>query len=174
MTDHVTQRAELPPRSRISGVDVDVLPVRHSSPPAARGRGWWFLSITATNFWLDALLLALFLGQFWVSLVLRFAFPPGPAAGGWTLWGYGYTGWTSLRFGLTCAFGAAVVLHLMLHWNWICSVVGKWLRGGKPKGPVAKDDPTRTIWGVILLIGVLGALGILLGLAKMTMVSPYQ
>ena len=170
-----------PPQTRLPEPRFPQTEIGAPSPRADRdaegrssGRGWWFLSITATNFWLDVILLVLFLSLFWVSLVLRFAFPPGPAADGWRLWGYTYVGWSNVRFYLVCGLGAAVILHLMLHWNWVCSVVLKWLRHGKPKKPMAKDDPMRTIWGVILLIVVLGAMGVLLGLAKLTIVSPFE
>ncbi len=174
MTDTTPPQTELPESRFPAEARVPRRTPQSNAESRSTGRSWWFLSITATNFWLDVILLVLFLSLFWVSLVLQFAFPPGPAADGWQLWGYTYVGWSNVRFYLVCGLGAAVILHLMLHWNWVCSVVLKWLRHGKPKKPVAKDDPMRTIWGVILLIAVLGVMGVLLGLAKMTIVSPFE
>ncbi len=65
------------------------------------------------NFCLEALLLVLFVACVWCVAVTRFAFPPATAA----------AGWRDLHFGLLCALVLAVLVHVMLHWNWVCGVV---------------------------------------------------
>ena len=92
-----------------------------SSEP--RSSGQRRISRTAVNFLLDLALLVAFLGLIWSTAVLRFVFPPATAAAGWTLWGFNYDDWSGLQFALVCVLLLGVVLHVMLHWTWICGVI---------------------------------------------------
>lgn len=117
------------------------------------------MSRTLVNFFLDCLLLALTLALVWNATVLRFVFPAGTHAGGWRLWGMDYDAWADLQFALLGAFLLSVLLHLMLHWNWVGSVVATRLlhRAGK------LDDGAQTLFGVGTLIAfVLMTLGLLI------------
>ena len=107
------------------------------------------LSRTTINFWLDTLLLLLFLILSWVAVVTRFIFPPGPDAAGWKLWGWNYDHWCGLQFAMLCLLGLAILVHVMLHWTWVCGVVANWRGQKKDTG---RDDGSRTLWGVGLLI----------------------
>ncbi|HMO87296.1 MAG TPA: DUF4405 domain-containing protein [Lacipirellulaceae bacterium] len=109
---------------------------------------------TEVNFWLDAVLLVLFSLLCWAAVVVRFVFPPGPMAAEWVLWGWGYQQWANLQFGLLCALAAAVLLHVMLHWSWVCGVVSSKLR----QRATAQSDGSRTLWGVALLLVVVHAI----------------
>lgn len=131
------------------------------------------LTKTDVNFWLDACLLVVFSVLCWNSVVVRFVFPAGPEADGWTLWGWGYDAWAGFQFATVCLLAAAVVLHVMLHWSWVCGVVASKLR--KKKGaaaPVAKDDASRTLWGVGLLIVVFNLIGLGVAAALLTVQAP--
>ena len=75
------------------------------------------ISRTDVNFWLDFLLLALFLAVCALSVILEFIFPVGPRADGWLLWGKDYGEWSRIRFAFLATMAAAVVLHVMLHWT---------------------------------------------------------
>ncbi len=126
---------------------------------------------TGVNFWLDVCLALLLLTQLWITFVLRFAFPPGPEAAGWSLWSWSYEAWFRAYFGTACVLASAVVLHVMLHWSWVCGVVSRWFRRpGSPKPQT--DDPVRTLVGVMLLIGILVVMGIGLAAAIFTVVGP--
>jgi len=127
------------------------------------------LSKTVINFWVDVLLLILFAALGGVSAVLQFIFPIGTAADGWTLWGAGYVGWRDLQFGVLCAFGLTVVLHVMLHWDWICVVFAKNVLGQRQ---TQDDTGVRTLYGVALLIVILGSWCALLIAALFTIQSP--
>ena len=130
-------------------------------------------SKTTTNFWLDVFLLLTFLALCWTSVVLRYVFPPGPKSDGWTLWGGDYLAWTDLQFAALCVMIAAVLLHLMLHWSWVCGVIGNWRR--KRAGDAAKptaDSGSRTLWGVGLLILIVNVLGVGTALAVLTIHGP--
>lgn len=110
---------------------------------------------TDVNFWLDGLLLVIFSAMCWAATVVRFVFPPGTQASGWSVWGWDYDQWSALEYALLCAFAGAVLVHVMLHWNWVCGVVASKLR--KRRGPAAagkRDEGSWTLWGVGLLIVV--------------------
>jgi hypothetical protein len=106
------------------------------------------MSRTLVNFCLDALLLVITLGVIWTSCVLKLVFPPATRAVGWTLWGMGYDGWSDVQCGLLAAVALAILVHLMMHWSWVCGVIAARLlrRGGKA------DDGVRTLYGVGTLI----------------------
>ena len=48
------------------------------------------MSRTLINLLLDIFLLLVFLTLAWVSIVVRFVFPEGTIADGWTLWGQSF------------------------------------------------------------------------------------
>ena len=75
------------------------------------------------NFVVDAALLALAVLLLFTAAVLRFVFPAPSVAAGWTLWGYGYDAWSNFQFALVAVFGLAILLHVMLHWSWVCGVI---------------------------------------------------
>lgn len=66
------------------------------------------------------------------GLVMRFTLPPGTGGRGGglrsTLWGWSRHDWGNLHAWLSVAIGALLVIHLALHWNWICCVSEKLLR----------------------------------------------
>lgn len=126
---------------------------------------------TLINFWLDAILLILFLLLVWVSCVLQFVFPPGPNAAGWTLWNFDYVEWSRFHFALVCGMVLTILLHVMLHWSWVCGVIAMRIAaraGGKRK----IDEAAQTLYGVGLLIVLLNVLGITLAVAVLTVRSP--
>jgi hypothetical protein len=117
------------------------------------------------NFWLDTLLLILFSALMMVSVVVRFLFPPSIYAQGWKLWGGSLVDWMNLQFGLVAALALGILLHVMLHWSWICGLIAVgWKRDKKAK----LDDGLQTIYGVGFLIVLLSVMGVVLAWAKLT------
>lgn len=139
-----------------------------SPAPTRSPRGW---SRTIVNFWLDLALLIAFLSLAWVSVVLRFVFPAGTAAAGWTLWGRGFDDWSAFQFVLLCVFALGVLLHLMLHWSWVCGVVSSRLSRWRGK-PIRFDEGAQTLYGVGLLIVVVNVVGLLIAAAALTIQMP--
>lgn len=131
------------------------------------------ISRTVVNFWLDTALAVNFLALVWVSFVLRFVFPRSADAAGWSLWGYGYGRWQNLQFGLLSVLLFGVVVHVMLHWTWVCGVITGHLPkiDGKPR---RWDDGTRTLLGVGLIVVLLNVLGALMALAALMVQSPLD
>ena len=58
-----------------------------------------------------------------MSATLQIVFPAPTAADGWTLWGLSYDQWRDVQFVILCLLALDVVLHVMMHWNWVCSVI---------------------------------------------------
>jgi hypothetical protein len=129
------------------------------------------LSRTTVNFLLDTALLLVFLAIGWISVVLRFVFPPGTAATGWRLWGYGFDDWSAFQFSLLCVFALGVLVHLMLHWSWVCGVVASRLSRWRGHS-VRLDEGTQTLYGVGLLIVACNVVGFLIAAAALSMRMP--
>ena len=132
---------------------------------ASRGSFWNRYS-TIINFWLDTLLLVLFMAQAWIFSVLHVVFPRG-AGSDWKIWGATPLDWSESLFVLFCVFAAATVLHVMFHWAWICGVVATRFLGRKP----GKDDGTHTLIGVCLLVFLVHVLLIGILVTKMGLVN---
>lgn len=131
---------------------------------APRGR----VSRTMVNFWLDAALAIVFVCLCITAVIVQFVFPVGVAARGWMLWGLTYGGWSSLQFALVAILGLGVLVHVMLHWPWVCSVFAKRVLG---RGQVP-DDGIRTVYGVSLLITLLMLGAVAVGAAQWMIMSP--
>ena len=124
------------------------------------------------NFWLDSILLVSFSTLIWISVVVQFVFPPAEAASGYTLWGRSLSQFMDLQFGVLAFFFVGIVLHLMLHWSWICGVLGSRLlraRGGKKR---TMKDGQRTIFGVGLMIVLLNIMGLGIAIAALSLRAP--
>lgn len=127
----------------------------HEERSATEKRTGSRVSKTIVNLCLDVTLLALFVVFAWISAVLRFAFPALPDASGWTLWGYDVVDWRDAQFNVLCLFGAAIVLHVMLHWSWVTGVINQRVF----KRQVIPANGVDTLIGVGLLALILHLLG---------------
>jgi hypothetical protein len=129
------------------------------------------LSRTDVNFLLDAVLLLLFVALCVCSVILEFVFPAGTQADGWFLWQLSFNEWSRLRFILLSILAMCVLVHIMLHWSWICGITGRKLN--RNSGPTAThDDPRRTLWGVALLILIVNLSGIIVSAATLMIQAP--
>lgn len=139
-------------------------PKRQSKTPRHRAKS----RKTLMNFWLDTGMMFLFVAIGIVAVIVQFVFPPGVAARGWSLWGLNYGQWCSVQFSLLCVFALCVLVHVMLHWTWVCGVVSRQLMS-RTRLP---DDGVRTIVGVGLLILLLNVAGVVVALANFAIQAP--
>lgn len=128
-------------------------------------------SRTTINFVLDATLLVMFVVLSINALVVRFVFPRATAAHGWSVWGFGLDDWLDGQIALFGVFAILVLVHVMLHWNWVCGVVTSRLARRWPKMERA-DDGVKTIYGVGLLIVLLAIVGVCVGTAALMVAPP--
>lgn len=131
------------------------------------------LTKTTVNFWLDCFLLLVFLVLCWSAVIVRFVFPAALRSEGWTLWGMDYQTWSDVQFATLCVLSAGILLHVMLHWTWVCGVVGNYLKKKDAKGkPAGQDSGTRTLWGVGLMIVIFNILGLGIAAAALSIQGP--
>jgi hypothetical protein len=128
------------------------------------------MSRTSLNFILDSGLLVVFTGLVWSSAVVRFVFPPAYESKGWQLWGLGFDAWMILQFAMLSLLALGVLIHVMLHWSWVCGVITSRLSRGK-KGKL--DDGVQTLYGVGLLIVILNILGLAIAAAAVAIQEPH-
>jgi hypothetical protein len=136
----------------------DNQPVDETAKPAdlapkmdVKPKGRRRISVSVVNFWIDAsLLLALSILD-WVSATLQIVFPAPTRAGGWTLWGLTFDQWRDVQFGTLCLFALGILVHVMMHWNWICSLIATQIIRARQR----PDEGMQTIYGVITLIVLL-------------------
>jgi hypothetical protein len=128
------------------------------------------LSRTIANLLLDILLVLILCFLVGSACVVRFVFPPGTEAKGWMLWGMDYNAWTNFEFLTLCVILLAVVVHVMLHWNWVCSVIAT--RVFKLKGGARPDEGSQTLYGVSVLVAFLALMGFAITAATVCIQRP--
>jgi hypothetical protein len=99
------------------------------------------------------LLILVLLG--WEAAVLKLLFPAPTMAAGWSLWGLTYDQWDDIRFATLCTFALAILIHVMMHWNWVCSVLATQILKTRDR----PDEGKQTIYGVATLIVLLHLIG---------------
>lgn len=109
------------------------------------------------NFIVDLLTLLAIFVMIATGLVIRFVLPPGTGGrhgeGGLLLWGGGRHDWGDVHFWASVALGVLLVVHVALHWSWVCAMVHRLLRGADADPP---STGKRNAYGVgFLLIVVL-------------------
>ena len=117
-----------------------------SAPPPVRKR--W--SMTMINFWLDATLFVAMITMVWITVMLQVVFPAPTTAAGWTLWGLTYDQWRDFQFYALCVAAGLTVEHIVLHWNWVCTIIATRVLRRK-----RLDDAQQAVFGVSTFIVLL-------------------
>lgn len=154
-----------PPSEKNSGI----LAANSSAATRSAARSSKGISWTLINFLLDLALFLTFVWLCWVAALTQFVFPGGSTNDSWRLFGVSIEGWRQFQFWTLCVFAIGVLVHIMLHWSWVCGVVearflSKW-RGKRVVG----EDGSRTLIGVMLLATTLLVMGLGLGAAAYLM-----
>jgi hypothetical protein len=79
---------------------------------------------TIANIIIDIIAAFLFLGMIATGYILRFPLPPGSNKT-LSLWGFTRHQWGDVHFWISLGLLMVLVIHLVLHWNWIVTVIGK-------------------------------------------------
>lgn len=149
----------------MSNIDVEATPEpAWTTEPVARSL-FWTRHKTVINFWLDVVLLILFVVQAWMLAVLALVFPRDSTKA--NIWGFTASDWLDSLFVTFCVFAVAVVLHVMFHWNWVCGTIATKLLRRK----AGKDDGSQTLIGVGFLIVLLHIIGAAVLAARVSLVN---
>jgi len=112
------------------------------------------------NFVVDLISLLAIFALVATGLIIRFVLPPGTGGrhgeGGLMLWGLGRHAWGDLHFWTSVVLAALLVLHVALHWTWVCAMTRRLVRGTQAE-PL--DARTRHAYGVGFLSAVVIVFG---------------
>ena len=112
------------------------------------------------NYLIDLLSLLLFCGLVWTGSLIYFILPPGSrSGGGLTLWGLDRHQFGDIHSGLAVALAIALIIHIALHWRWICQITLTFIR------PAGTDLSRRASRIAAVVIAALIVLTLLLTLA---------
>ncbi len=112
------------------------------------------------NFLVDLATLLAILALAATGLVMRFVLPPGTGGrgggGGLALWGLGRHGWGDIHFWTSAVLAGLLVVHVALHWSWVCFTAARLLEGSVES---VQGRARRHVSGVVLLVAVIVLLG---------------
>lgn len=117
-----------------------------------------------TNFVVDLLTAAVALWLVFTGLLLYFVLPPGSGQRGLVLLGLDRHGWGEVHLWTAAAALGLVLVHVALHWSWVCTTVSRMVRrGGRGPGSATR----RNLAGVVAVLALAGVLtgGLLLARA---------
>jgi hypothetical protein len=127
----------------------DIPPPDECTKP--QGKKW---SMAVINFWLDTCLFLAVVALVWVTVVMVVVFPAPTQAAGWQLWGLGYDQWHNVQVGALFVAVALAVEHLVLHWNWVCTIIATKIVRTKSR----PDEGLQAIYGVGTFIAIAGTM----------------
>ena len=125
---------------------------------------------TLLNLFVDGATALVVFGLIATGLVIRFALPPGSGSVR-ALWGLGRHDWGDVHFWMAVATAALLVIHVALHWNWVCTTVRHLVvRRGSPS-----DQPSawvRNLYGAGFLVVLIAIFGGFIWIADSSVVPP--
>ena len=76
------------------------------------------------NFLIDLFTFIVLFGKIWTGLLLHYVLPPGQGRGySFELWGLNRHQYGTIHFYLAIAMIVLIIIHLWLHWSWICNTL---------------------------------------------------
>jgi len=81
------------------------------------------------NFVIDTAALLLGLISLTTGLMLKFVLPPRSGRQGLSLWSLDRHDWGDIHFYTTAALIALILVHLILHWQWVCTTAARFCLG---------------------------------------------
>lgn len=113
------------------------------------------------NFLVDTLALLAIFVMIATGLVIRFVLPPGTGGRhgggpGRVLWGMGRHDWGDLHFWASIVLAALLLIHVVLHWSWVCTTLLRIIRGtdtGQPRAASCNAYGVGFLLAVVVLFG---------------------
>lgn len=111
------------------------------------------------NFAVDGLTLIGMLAMIATGVLLRYILPPGSrGGGGLSVWGWTRHDWGDLHFWAAVGLGVLLLVHVALHWKWVCITIQRWLQNRDERSR-APQFWRRSAFG----LGFLAAMSLLTG-----------
>lgn len=107
---------------------------------------------TTLNFVIDLISAVVGLGLILTGLIMYFALPPGSRQAG--LWGVVRHDWAAVHSWLALSVVILMLVHLTLHWRWVCTFVHHALT----RSPCAPSPHAGNLYGIAILIVATGLL----------------
>jgi hypothetical protein len=105
------------------------------------------------NFVVDFVSLLVLLAIAATGLVLKYVLPPGIRGGrGLRLWDLSRHDWGDIHFWLSVTLAGLVVVHVALHWTWVCAVVARWFRSQAGNASKLSAGRRTAYGGAFLLV----------------------
>ncbi len=121
---------------------------------------------TVLNFITDFAAMLLFLGLIMTGLIVRYTLPPG-TGGRLALWGMNRHDWGGFHFWIAVSLVALLLLHVALHWPWVCGLVKRWTLHRADNGMVVRPI-RRVVYGVLTIAAMALAVGSFLWYASIS------
>jgi len=97
------------------------------------------------NYIINVVLAALMINTVFIGILLGFVIPRGDRAGyeAKLFWGLHRHDWGDVHLVLGLALLALIIIHVWLHWSWVCASTRRLV--------------SRTTWGIVVVVIVLAA-----------------
>jgi len=123
------------------------------------------------NFVVDSVTLLTLLWLVLTGLLIEFILPPRRGTGVQRfLWGMDRHDWGDVHFWTAAALGGLLVLHVALHWKWVCATAARLFRPDR-EGQQPSSAAARTAYGAALLAVLAAVVGGFLWLASASTVG---
>jgi hypothetical protein len=99
------------------------------------------------NFWIDLLAVIVLFAEIWTGLLIHYILPPGQGRGrSLELWGLNRHQYGTIHFYLAIAMITLIIIHIWLHWPWVCNTISDLFKARKLKPSLC------SLYGVMALI----------------------
>lgn len=120
------------------------------------------------NLTVDLMSLIILLALACTGLIMAFVLPPGSGGrGGLALWGMGRHDWGDVHFVLALALIGLLLVHLPLHWSWVCCTVGRVLSGRNAQRGALSPKAMRSA-GLATVVAIALSVGGFYAIAKVS------
>jgi hypothetical protein len=121
------------------------------------------------NFFVDLAIAVMAFCLVTTGLILRYVLPPG-TGGRFQVLGWGRHDWGDVHFWLAVGIGVFALVHVALHWSWVCSMLVRMMHPADST-PTNASGKMRNIYGCVALVLVAALVFALVWLARSSVVE---
>ena len=106
------------------------------------------------NFIVDLAALFAIFAMIGTGLIMKYTLPPGSGSKGLVLWSMTRHEWGAVHFWASIALGALLIIHVALHWQWVCGTIRR-LTSGPSQSQNTVKGRLNNACGVAFCLAVL-------------------